>query len=486
MNSAIITTRHPLIARAIFFGFATSLAGWILAYALRLPGDVIPALALGLVLIVTQFAGAWLAGRSARFSEGLSPLSVGLGAGLVTSALNLLIVLSAFSGESPDGEEALHPLYAIAVYLPLGAALGAFAGWLGGRTTTGEAEAGAPERNWLGRFAVLNAVGAFILLIAGGIVTSADAGLAVPDWPASFGANMFLFPLSKMTGGVFIEHAHRLLAVLVASTTAALLVWTLLAKVKSITKLVAVIASALVIAQAIMGGLRVTQADGAGVPSAPAQSMTAETLVSPDPDAATDAEAPPTLTDNPRSRLLRLLHGIVGQLYVASLALLAAMLSTRWRAGPDAKTHSGAGGQRTLNLLALIALVMQIGFGAAVRHFDLQMHALASHLVWSIAVLILLLLAGVRAQTRLGPDHPILRRAGVATKHTVLLQMGLGVIALIGAMLYHDRSPAPALYILMRTPHQAIGALLLITATLLTAWTLRLTARETSKPAPSA
>lgn len=470
MNDQTLAPRHPLVARSLFFGFGASLAGWAVAYVLRLPGDFVPPIALGIAIIVTQLAGSFLAGRSTR---GGAPALAGLGAGLIASAINLLIVLSAFSGEAPEGEEPLHPLYAVAVYLPLGAILGAVAGFMGGRR--GEKTTSGADANWLGRFAILNAAGAFILLIVGGIVTSADVGLAVPDWPASFGANMFLFPLSKMTGGVFIEHAHRLLAVLVASTTAALLVWTLLSKAGALAKLVAVIASALVITQAIMGGLRVTQADGAGSPTAAVEAAQV------DETPASDSDAAPTLTDNSRSKALRLLHGIFGQVYVATLALLAVMLSTRWRAGAPAQMHEAARGQRSLNLIALIALVMQIGFGAAVRHFDLQMHALSTHLVWSIIALILLLAAGVRAQKRLGPNWPILRRCGAATKHTVLLQMGLGVIALIGAMMYHDVEPPPALYILMRSPHQAIGCLLLITTTLLTAWTLRLTL-----PAPKA
>ncbi len=457
-----MTTRSPLLARALVFGFATSLAGWIVAYALRLPGAIFPPVALGLAIILIQVSGATLAGRSAK---GASPWLAGLATGIVTSILNLLIVLSAFAGEAASEQEQLHPLYAIAAYLPLGAILGAIGGAIGGRIAKQQA---ATEPNWLGRFAIVNTVGAFLLLVVGGIVTSADVGLAVPDWPASFGANMFLFPLSKMTGGVFIEHAHRLLAVLVALTTAALLVWTLLSRVSSMAKLVAIVASVLVISQAIMGGLRVTQAD------APAAIESVEVV---EDQSETDVviEEETALADNATSRILRLTHGVVGQIYVASLALLAALLSTTWRTGPAPVPNTAAAGQRVLNVLALIALIVQIGFGAAVRHFDLQSHALMSHIGWSVIVLILLLAAGVRAQKQLGSVSPILRRSATATKHTVLLQMALGVVALISAMKFHDVEPPPALYIALRSPHQAIGCLLLITTTLLTAWTIRLT-----------
>ena len=62
---------------------------------------------------------------------------------------------------------------------------------------------------------MLVAAATFILLMAGGLVTSNRAGMAVPDWPATFGSNMFLYPLSKMTGGIYFEHTHRLLGTFV-------------------------------------------------------------------------------------------------------------------------------------------------------------------------------------------------------------------------------------------------------------------------------
>ena len=63
--------------------------------------------------------------------------------------------------------------------------------------------------------AVLTAVATFLLLGAGGLVTSHEAGMSVPDWPNSYGYNMFLFPPSKWIGGIFYEHTHRLWATVV-------------------------------------------------------------------------------------------------------------------------------------------------------------------------------------------------------------------------------------------------------------------------------
>ena len=61
-------------------------------------------------------------------------------------------------------------------------------------------------------FAVLTAVATLGLLGAGGLVTSHGAGMAVPDWPNTYGYNMFFVPVSQWVGGIFYEHTHRLAA----------------------------------------------------------------------------------------------------------------------------------------------------------------------------------------------------------------------------------------------------------------------------------
>ncbi|RMH30041.1 MAG: hypothetical protein D6693_01360 [Planctomycetota bacterium] len=426
-----------MLPAALVFGFGSTLAGWVIAYALRLPGDAVPPMVLGLLLIAVQLAGAALAGRTAA---GIRPWVAGSATGVVSSALNLLVVLSAFSGDDPDAArlDAAGAL-AAAGSIAVGAVVGAAAGLVGGRLAARDARDGAHVANWLSRFAALNTAGAWLLLVAGGIVTSARAGLAVPDWPESFGANMFLFPLSKMTGGVFIEHAHRLLAVLVALNTAALLVWSLIAKAPALARAVVAAASALVIAQAVLGGLRVTQTSDA----------------------------------------LGMVHGVIGQVYVAALALAAAVLSSAWRSGPAPRPHPAARAQRTLNALALAALLVQIAFGAAVRHFDAQPHALWSHVGFSVVALILLLAAGVRAQHTVASAHRWLRISATATKHAAIVQMALGVIALVAVIVWRDEDTPPAVSVALRSPHQAVGAALLIAATLLTAWTRRLTTPPT-------
>ncbi len=75
------------------------------------------------------------------------------------------------------------------------------------------------------RFAVLTAIATFALLGLGGLVTSHGVGMAVPDWPNTYGYNMFFFPFSQWVGGIFYEHSHRLLASGVGLLTAILALW---------------------------------------------------------------------------------------------------------------------------------------------------------------------------------------------------------------------------------------------------------------------
>src|SRR5207302_1387662 len=72
---------------------------------------------------------------------------------------------------------------------------------------------------WLNRFAWLTCVATLLLICSGGMVTSKNVGLAVPDWPTTFGYNMFLFPVSKWVGGILFEHTHRLMGSLVGFLT---------------------------------------------------------------------------------------------------------------------------------------------------------------------------------------------------------------------------------------------------------------------------
>ena len=110
---------------------------------------------------------------------------------------------------------------------------------------------------WLHRYAMLVSLASLALIVAGGLVTSTGSGLAVPDWPTSYGYFMFSFPLSEMVGGVFYEHGHRLIASTVGGLTILLAVWIWGVDPRRWVKRLAFIALAAVVVQGILGGITV-------------------------------------------------------------------------------------------------------------------------------------------------------------------------------------------------------------------------------------
>ena len=104
------------------------------------------------------------------------------------------------------------------------------------------------------RFAVFAASVTFLLIIAGALVTSNDAGLSVPDWPTSFGS---LYKIPHLVGGVKFEHTHRMIAQFVGFLSIILAVWTWRADPRRWMKYLGLTALGLVIAQGILGGLTV-------------------------------------------------------------------------------------------------------------------------------------------------------------------------------------------------------------------------------------
>ena len=121
-----------------------------------------------------------------------------------------------------------------------------------------KANAAIQTNPWLYWFAVLTALATLALIGIGGLVTSHEAGMSVPDWPTTYGYNMFLFPISKWLGGIFYEHSHRLLASLVGLMTTVLAVWLWLKDSRQWMHWLGVAAFLLVVAQGVLGGLRVT------------------------------------------------------------------------------------------------------------------------------------------------------------------------------------------------------------------------------------
>jgi heme a synthase len=106
-------------------------------------------------------------------------------------------------------------------------------------------------------FAVLAAAATGLLIFAGGLVTSTESGLSVPDWPNTYGYFMFFFPLDKMVGGIFFEHTHRLIASMVGFLILVLAVWLWRSEPRGWVRRLGFIALAAVITQGILGGITV-------------------------------------------------------------------------------------------------------------------------------------------------------------------------------------------------------------------------------------
>jgi cytochrome c oxidase assembly protein subunit 15 len=109
----------------------------------------------------------------------------------------------------------------------------------------------------LHRFATFVAACTVLLVLAGSLVTSTGSGLSVPDWPSTYGWNMFTFPPSKWVGGILYEHGHRLIASGVGFLTIILAAWLWLKERRRWLAWIGLAALATVVAQGVLGGLTV-------------------------------------------------------------------------------------------------------------------------------------------------------------------------------------------------------------------------------------
>src|SRR5436190_16412845 len=121
----------------------------------------------------------------------------------------------------------------------------------------------------LAKFAAFTAFATLCLIGIGGIVTSKGVGMSVPDWPTTYGYNMFLFPISQWVGGIREEHTHRLFASWVGLLTTILAVWIFLKEERRGLRWLGVVAFVGVVLQGVLGGMRVVlKMDGLGIPHA--------------------------------------------------------------------------------------------------------------------------------------------------------------------------------------------------------------------------
>jgi MFS family permease len=187
-------------AETLALGFGTSIAMWFLGYLCRMPGAGVPAWLLAAGLLGCMLGGGFLAGRLSDRGW-----RAGLSAGLLTATINLLVLGSLLGGDRPD-QVVPSATWWLPGSLLLGAVMGAVAAALGSTTR----RQGAKSPSWSAVFAAVAAAATLLQLLVGGVVTGSAAGLAVVDWPNSFGYNMFLYPLSRRPGRLLRARAPPL------------------------------------------------------------------------------------------------------------------------------------------------------------------------------------------------------------------------------------------------------------------------------------
>jgi len=110
---------------------------------------------------------------------------------------------------------------------------------------------------WLRRFSKVTVFSTLFLIFAGALVKSHEVGLSVPDWPTTYGKQMFAFPLSDMVGGIFYEHGHRIIATIVGFFTMIQAIWLGFSHHPNWLKKLGFFALAMVIIQGLFGGITV-------------------------------------------------------------------------------------------------------------------------------------------------------------------------------------------------------------------------------------
>lgn len=174
-------------------------------------------------------------------------------------------------------------------------------------------------------FARILVVCTFFLVIAGGLVTSTGSGLAVPDWPLSYGQVM-----PPMVGGIFYEHGHRMVATIVGILTVIMTVWLWRVEKRPWVRILGASALLAVIIQGVLGGLTVL-------------------LLLPTP--------------------ISVMHATLAQSFFAATIVLALVTSPGWRAVRPTELPI-ARRTKLFSLLAVSAILLQLVLGAWMRHSD--------------------------------------------------------------------------------------------------------------------
>lgn len=276
-----------------------------------------------------------------------------------------------------------------------------------------------PTQRYCHRFAIFLTGCTVALIAAGGLVTSTESGLSVPDWPLSYGQ---FFP--PMVGGVRFEHSHRLLAGTVGLLTLALAILVRIAEPRRWLRRLAAAACLLVLAQAILGGLTVIHL----LPLA-----------------------------------VSLTHACVAQSFLCVIAALALFTSEEWRTAPRRQTPNSASLSRLL-LLTTAFIFAQLIAGALLRHRPSTRPDL--HILLGILILIHTFLIALKISK--SAEWGRLVAHGRILAVIALIQTGLGAFSLVLTRFLPRTEGLPATReVLTTTVHQTLGAILLMATTLL-------------------
>jgi cytochrome c oxidase assembly protein subunit 15 len=274
------------------------------------------------------------------------------------------------------------------------------------------------------RFAVFTACATFILIIAGALVTSNDAGLSVPDWPTSYGHVVRLPP---WIGGIRYEHSHRMIAGFTILLTVAIALWTWLADRRSWMKALALGALGTIIAQAVLGGMTVRHF------------------------------LPPAVSTA---------HAAVAQTFFCIAVAIAVFTSKQWvKEIPQAFSDEQHPSLLTLCLFSILILYVQLILGAMFRHHGMPWWP---HVLNALIVALVVTWASVTSLVRF-PRVEAIRRPAILLFFLLVIQLCLGFAAFLTRVIWGADAPQPEFAMVASTvAHVAVGALLLATTAVLT------------------
>jgi cytochrome c oxidase assembly protein subunit 15 len=261
------------------------------------------------------------------------------------------------------------------------------------------------------RFAVALACWTLLLIVAGGLVTSNDAGLSVPDWPLSYGKLM-----PTMEGGIFYEHGHRMVATVDGMLMIVMAVWLWARDDRRWMRWLGCIALIAVIAQGVLGGLTVIYL------------------------------LPPAVSVS---------HACLAQLYFSTTVALALFTSREWLAGAQEISENREAPIRTLSIVTPLCVLGQLALGAAARHKAL---GTIWHICGSSVVTGVVLFFAVRILLHYR-DHAALRKSALALLGITFVQVFFGIAAYMSRIATVDAPQPMPIMILFTVLHVATGAL---------------------------